>query len=104
MMFLGVTQVIYAFLTMMKLGDGVRSQGWVGLSGVLLVAGSVVASLGFCAWIGLTFNASTTQVRHPSPKIHVWHCAAYVVGLFSTRKHMPHSVVDMWTVSNLPSV
>ncbi|XP_022105455.1 protein patched homolog 1-like isoform X2 [Acanthaster planci] len=57
-----VFMVIYAFFTMMKLGDSVRSQGGVGLSGVLLVAFSVVASLGFCAWIGLTFNASTTQV------------------------------------------
>nr|WJJ61139.1 Patched [Patiria miniata] len=57
-----VFMVIYAFFTMMKLSDGVRSQGGVGLSGVLLVAFSVVASLGFCAWIGLTFNASTTQV------------------------------------------
>ena len=54
--------MIYAFFTMMKLSDGVRSQGGVGLAGVLLVAGSVVASLGFCAWIGLVFNASTTQV------------------------------------------
>ncbi|XP_033636690.1 protein patched homolog 1-like isoform X1 [Asterias rubens] len=57
-----VLMVIYAFFTMMKLSDGVRSQGGVGLAGVLLVAGSVVASLGFCAWIGLVFNASTTQV------------------------------------------
>lgn len=46
----------------MKLYDGVRSQGGLGLFGVLLVAGSVAAGLGFCALIGIIFNASTTQV------------------------------------------
>eukprot|EP00057_Strongylocentrotus_purpuratus_P022786 XP_011677260.1 PREDICTED: protein patched homolog 1 isoform X1 [Strongylocentrotus purpuratus] len=53
---------MYATLTMMKLYDGVRSQGGLGLFGVLLVAGSVAAGLGFCALIGIIFNASTTQV------------------------------------------
>ncbi|XP_033103674.1 protein patched homolog 1-like isoform X2 [Anneissia japonica] len=54
--------VLYAFLTMVKLCDGVKSQGAVGLFGVLLISGTVVASLGFCAFIGIKFNASTTQV------------------------------------------
>ncbi|KAJ8039814.1 Protein patched-like 1 [Holothuria leucospilota] len=54
--------VVYAFLTMLKLHDGVKSQGGVGLCGVILVSGSVAASLGFCAWIGIMFNAATTQV------------------------------------------
>ncbi|XP_072172750.1 protein patched homolog 1-like [Diadema setosum] len=54
--------VMYATLTMMKLYDGVLSQGGLGLFGVLLVAGSVSAGLGFCALIGIVFNASTTQV------------------------------------------
>lgn len=55
-------QVIYAFLTMLKIHDGVKSQGGVGLGGVVLVTFSVAASLGFCAWIGIMFNAATTQV------------------------------------------
>ncbi|XP_071837181.1 protein patched homolog 1-like isoform X2 [Apostichopus japonicus] len=54
--------VIYAFLTMLKIHDGVKSQGGVGLGGVVLVTFSVAASLGFCAWIGIMFNAATTQV------------------------------------------
>lgn len=56
-------QVGYACVTMMKLHDGVQSQGGVGLFGVILVAGAVTASLGVCAAVGIVFNASTTQVR-----------------------------------------
>ncbi|XP_071952262.1 protein patched homolog 1-like [Antedon mediterranea] len=54
--------VLFAFLTMVKFTDGVKSQGGVGLLGVLLISATVVASLGFCAFIGIQFNASTTQV------------------------------------------
>lgn len=43
--------------------DCSKSQGAVGLAGVLLVALSVAAGLGLCSLLGLSFNAATTQVR-----------------------------------------
>jgi len=48
--------------------DCAKSQGAVGLAGVLLVALSVAAGLGLCSLIGISFNAATTQVfrRHTS--------------------------------------
>ena len=47
--------------------DCSRSQGAVGLAGVLLVALSVAAGLGLCSLIGISFNAATTQVpKEPS--------------------------------------
>lgn len=42
--------------------DCSKSQGAVGLAGVLLVALSVAAGLGLCSLIGISFNAATTQV------------------------------------------
>uniref|UniRef100_A0A8D0AH30 Patched 2 n=1 Tax=Sander lucioperca TaxID=283035 RepID=A0A8D0AH30_SANLU len=42
--------------------DCAKSQGAVGLAGVLLVALSVAAGLGLCSLLGLSFNAATTQV------------------------------------------
>ena len=42
--------------------DLVRSQAALGLSGVLLVTITVAGGLGLCAFLGLTFNASTTQI------------------------------------------
>ena len=39
-----------------------RSQSGLGIAGVLLVAITVAAGLGFCALIGIVFNASTTQI------------------------------------------
>lgn len=39
-----------------------RSQTGVGLAGVILVSITVAAGLGFCAILGIAFNASTTQV------------------------------------------
>nr|XP_020014831.1 protein patched homolog 1 [Castor canadensis] len=53
----------YACLTMLRL-DCSKSQGAVGLAGVLLVALSVAAGLGLCSLIGITFNAATTQHSH----------------------------------------
>lgn len=44
--------------------DCSKSQGAVGLAGVLLVALSVAAGLGLCSLLGISFNAATTQVRH----------------------------------------
>lgn len=45
--------------------DCAKSQGAVGLAGVLLVALSVAAGLGLCSLMGLSFNAATTQVCYP---------------------------------------
>ncbi|XP_013995546.1 LOW QUALITY PROTEIN: protein patched homolog 1 [Salmo salar] len=51
----------YACATMLR-WDCAKSQGAVGLAGVLLVALSVAAGLGLCSLLGLSFNAATTQV------------------------------------------
>ena len=59
-------QLAYACLTMLR-WDCSKSQGAVGLAGVLLVALSVAAGLGLCSLIGISFNAATTQVlKEPS--------------------------------------
>ena len=46
----------------MDLNDVIQSQAGVGVAGVLLIALSIAAGLGICSVIGITFNASTTQV------------------------------------------
>ncbi|XP_070116173.1 protein patched homolog 2 isoform X5 [Equus caballus] len=51
----------YACVTMLR-WDCARSQGAVGLAGVLLVALAVASGLGLCALLGIAFNAATTQV------------------------------------------
>ncbi|KAL7985141.1 hypothetical protein Chor_003711 [Crotalus horridus] len=51
----------YACVTLLR-WDCSKSQGAVGLAGVLLVALSVAAGLGLCSLLGLSFNAATTQV------------------------------------------
>lgn len=56
-------QLAYACVTMLR-WDCAKSQGAVGLAGVLLVALSVAAGLGLCSLLGLSFNAATTQVQH----------------------------------------
>lgn len=55
-------QLAYACVTMLR-WDCSKSQGAVGLAGVLLVALSVAAGLGLCSLLGLSFNAATTQVQ-----------------------------------------
>lgn len=55
------SQLAYACLTMLR-WDCAKSQGAVGLAGVLLVTLSVAAGLGLCSLLGITFNAATTQV------------------------------------------
>lgn len=55
-------QLAYACLTMLR-WDCAKSQGAVGLAGVLLVTLSVAAGLGLCSLLGITFNAATTQVE-----------------------------------------
>lgn len=71
--------------------DCSKSQGAVGLAGVLLVALSVAAGLGLCSLIGISFNAATTQVlkepsvhfvdQHPSPGSF---CVAFHVSMSPT--------------------
>ncbi|XP_059583721.1 protein patched homolog 2 isoform X2 [Alligator mississippiensis] len=51
----------YACVTMLR-WDCAKSQGAVGLAGVLLVALSVASGLGLCSLLGIAFNAATTQV------------------------------------------
>ncbi|KAM4576725.1 protein patched homolog 1 isoform 1-T1 [Odontesthes bonariensis] len=51
----------YACLTMLR-WDCAKSQGAVGLAGVLLVTLSVAAGLGLCSLLGISFNAASTQV------------------------------------------
>ncbi|KFW68906.1 Protein patched 1, partial [Pygoscelis adeliae] len=51
----------YACVTMLR-WDCSKSQGAVGLAGVLLVALSVASGLGLCSLLGISFNAATTQV------------------------------------------
>ncbi|KFO74711.1 Protein patched 1 [Cuculus canorus] len=51
----------YACVTMLR-WDCSKSQGAVGLVGVLLVALSVASGLGLCSLLGISFNAATTQV------------------------------------------
>ncbi|CAM9779550.1 unnamed protein product [Lampetra fluviatilis] len=53
--------MVYSCMTMLRWECG-RSQGAVGLAGVLLVALSVASGLGLCSLIGISFNAATTQV------------------------------------------
>ena len=54
-------QIGYAFISLMK-RKASRSQGLVGVLGVLLVALSVAAGLGISSVIGIKFNAASTQV------------------------------------------
>lgn len=54
-------QLAYACVTMLR-WDCSKSQGAVGLAGVLLVALSVASGLGLCSLLGISFNAATTQV------------------------------------------
>jgi patched 1 protein len=55
-------QVIYAGLALLRWKDRVRSQSGVGMAGVVLVCASLAAGLGFCALLGIPFNAATTQI------------------------------------------
>ena len=55
-------QLIYAFLTLKHWTDTVDSHGALGFAGVLLVTVAVASGLGFCSFIGIKFNAASTQV------------------------------------------
>ncbi|KAL0850981.1 hypothetical protein ABMA28_006876 [Loxostege sticticalis] len=54
--------LIYVAVTLMQWKDPVRSQTGVGIAGVLLLSITVAAGLGFCALLGIPFNASSTQI------------------------------------------
>lgn len=57
-----VLMLVYAGVSLVNWANPVRSQSGLGIAGVLLVAITVAAGLGFCALIGIVFNASTTQI------------------------------------------
>lgn len=55
-------QLIFVALSLFKWNEPILSQTAVGVAGVLLVAITNAAALGFCAVFGIPFNASSTQV------------------------------------------
>ncbi|XP_059620368.1 protein patched isoform X2 [Phlebotomus argentipes] len=57
-----VTIVVYAGIVLSNFQNPVRSQMGLGIAGVLLMGVSTAAGLGFCALLGISFNAATTQV------------------------------------------
>jgi patched 1 protein len=57
-----ILMLVYAGVSLINWSNPVRSQSGLGIAGVLLVAITVAAGLGFCALIGIVFNASTTQI------------------------------------------
>lgn len=57
-----IFMLVYAGVSLLRWHDPVQSQAGVGLAGVLLVSITVAAGLGFCALLGIAFNASTTQI------------------------------------------
>ncbi|XP_046825027.1 protein patched isoform X1 [Vespa crabro] len=54
--------LFYAGIALLRWKDPVRSQSGVGIAGVMLVGATVAAGLGFCALLGIPFNAATTQI------------------------------------------
>ncbi|PVD22694.1 hypothetical protein C0Q70_15950 [Pomacea canaliculata] len=57
-----VLMFIYACVSLMRWSDAVNSQSGIGMAGVALVSLAVAAGLGMCSVLGITFNASTTQI------------------------------------------
>ncbi|XP_015587157.1 protein patched isoform X2 [Cephus cinctus] len=57
-----VLMLLYAGVALLRWKDPVRSQSGVGIAGVMLVCATVAAGLGFCALLGIPFNAATTQI------------------------------------------
>lgn len=54
--------MVYVGVVLHSRQDSVRSQTGVGVAGVVLVAVTAAAGLGFCALLGIAFNATTTQI------------------------------------------
>lgn len=61
--FSSLFQLIFVALSLFKWNEPILSQTAVGVAGVLLVAITNAAALGFCAVFGIPFNASSTQVN-----------------------------------------
>lgn len=57
-----ILMLFYAGYSLCKWNNSVNSQSFLGMAGVVIIGLSVAAGLGFCALIGLPFNASTTQI------------------------------------------
>lgn len=57
-----VVMLIYAYLSLFRWSEPFKSQSGVGIAGVILIVASIASGLGFCALIGIVFNASTTQI------------------------------------------
>lgn len=55
-------QLSYAAVILFRYSDLVRSQAGIGIGGVLLVSLGVGSGLGLSALLGLTFNATTSQI------------------------------------------
>ncbi|XP_043528023.1 protein patched-like [Frieseomelitta varia] len=53
---------LYAGTVLFRWKDPVRSQAGVSIAGVVLICATVAAGLGFCALLGIPFNAATTQI------------------------------------------
>ncbi|CAH8636578.1 unnamed protein product [Schistosoma intercalatum] len=54
--------VLYGVVCLLGWRDPVRSQCWLALCGVMIIALSSVAGLGICAAVGIPFNVLTIQV------------------------------------------
>ncbi|XP_068677045.1 protein patched homolog 1-like isoform X1 [Montipora foliosa] len=54
--------LVYACLTLKHWSDPVESNAALGFAGVLLVTVAVSSGLGFCSFIGIKFNAASTQI------------------------------------------
>ncbi|XP_054162571.1 protein patched-like [Oppia nitens] len=57
-----VLMLLYASYSLSKWNNDNESFSILGITGVIIIGLSVAAGLGFCALIGLSFNASTTQI------------------------------------------
>ncbi|XP_067002180.1 protein patched [Anabrus simplex] len=57
-----VVMLVYTGVSLLRWHDPIRSQAGIGIAGVILVSITVAAGLGFCALLGIAFNASTTQI------------------------------------------
>lgn len=55
-------QVLYVGIVLHNRRDPAGSQTGVSVAGVILVSITVAAGLGFCALVGIAFNATTTQI------------------------------------------
>lgn len=54
--------IAYTIVALMRWTDAVKGQTAVGIMGVLFIVMSTAAGLGFCALLGVPFNAATFQV------------------------------------------